>query len=93
MSVDLWKTIAVWLTKLAEEIDAPFRMKFALLTTADAPDKSAASLLRMRDRDEVAADKLLWSRQKLRETSQQRRRARPTQPCQSMSGLAYCDQS
>src|SRR5260221_7860116 len=37
-SVDLWKTIAVWLSKLAEEIDAPFRMKFALLTTADAPD-------------------------------------------------------
>ena len=60
-SVDLWKTIAVWLSKLAEDIDAPFRMKFALLTTANAPDGSAASLLRIRDRDEVAADKALMA--------------------------------
>jgi hypothetical protein len=58
-SVDLWKTIAVWLSILAEDIDAPFRMRFALLTTANAPNKSAASLLRMRDRDEVGDDKLL----------------------------------
>src|SRR5215471_13748287 len=30
-SVDLWKTIAVWLDKLAEDVEAPFRMKFVLL--------------------------------------------------------------
>src|SRR5207253_8752309 len=60
-SVDLWKTIAVWLSKLAEDDEAPFRMKFVLLTTADAPDKSAASRLRMRDRDAEAADKLLMA--------------------------------
>lgn len=58
-SVDLWKTIAVWLDKLAQNIEAPFRMRFVLLTTAHAPDKSAAALLRMRDRDEATADKLL----------------------------------
>jgi hypothetical protein len=58
-SVDLWKTIAVWLAKLAKDIEAPFRMRFVLLSTANAPDKSAASLLRMRGRDEQAADKLL----------------------------------
>lgn len=58
-SVDLWKTIAVWLSKLAEDIEAPFRTKFGLLTTACAPDKSAAALLRIRDRDEVGADKQL----------------------------------
>lgn len=58
-SVDLWKTMAVWLAKLAEDIEAPFRMKFVLLTTAAAPDGSAASLLRMRDRHEENADKLL----------------------------------
>lgn len=60
-SIDLWKSIAVWLTVLAEDIEAPFRMKFILLTTAKAPDKSAASVLRMRDRDEQAADKLLMT--------------------------------
>jgi hypothetical protein len=38
-SVDLWKTISVWVSNLAEDIDAPFRMRFALLTTAAAPDK------------------------------------------------------
>ena len=42
-SVDLWKAIAIWLDKLEEDIEAPFRMKFMLLTTALAPDKSAAS--------------------------------------------------
>lgn len=58
-SVDFWKTITVWLDKLAEDIEAPFRMKFVLLTTSDAPEKSAASMLRVRERDEAAADKLL----------------------------------
>jgi len=60
-SIDLWRTIAIWLSKLAEDVEAPFRMKFVLLTTADAPDKSAASRLRMRDRDAEAADKLLMA--------------------------------
>ena len=58
-SVDLWKSIAIWLGKLEEDIEAPFRMKFMLLTTAHAPDKSAASMLRMRDRDVEAADNIL----------------------------------
>jgi hypothetical protein len=58
-SVDFWKSIAIWLDKLEEDIEAPFRTNFMLLTTAHAPDKSAASMLRMRDRDAEAADKLL----------------------------------
>lgn len=61
MSLDLWKTIAVWLQKLAQDAEAPFRMQFVLLTTAHAPDKSAAALLRMRDRDEAAGDTLLMA--------------------------------
>jgi len=64
-SVDLWKSIAIWLDKLEEDIEAPFRMKFMLLTTALAPDKSAASLLRMRDRDAEGADKLLLAAAKI----------------------------
>ncbi len=60
-SVDLWKTMAIWLKRVAEDIEAPFRTKFVLMTTANAPDNSAAALLRMRDRDEVAADKLLMA--------------------------------
>lgn len=58
-SLDLWKTIAIWLKWVAEDIEAPFRTKFVLMTTARASDRSAASLLRMRGRDEQAADKLL----------------------------------
>jgi hypothetical protein len=58
-SVDLWKSIAIWLDRVAEDIEAPFRMKFMLLTTAHAPDKSAVSMLRVRDRDVEAADKIL----------------------------------
>ena len=60
-SVDLWKTITVWLDKLAQDVDAPFRMKFAILTTASAPESSASSLLRMRERNEENADKLLMA--------------------------------
>jgi hypothetical protein len=76
-SVDLWKTISVWNSKLAEDIEAPFRMRFALLTTAAAPDKSAAALLRMRDRNEVAADKLLLAAAKSSEnkTTEKARKA------------------
>lgn len=66
-SVDLWKTMAIWLKRVAEDIEAPFRTKFVLLTTANAPDKSAASLLRMRDRDEAAADKALMAAAKASE--------------------------
>jgi len=60
-SVDLWKTIGIWVKRVAEDIEAPFRMKFILLTTANAPEKSAASFLRMRERDEASADKLLMA--------------------------------
>lgn len=58
-SADLWKTLLIWCKRVAQEIDAPFRMRFVLLTTGAAPDGSAASFLRMRDRDEVEADKKL----------------------------------
>jgi hypothetical protein len=58
-SVDLWRTIGIWLARVIEDSEAPFRIKFVLLTTAHAPDKSAACFLRMRDRDEEAANKLL----------------------------------
>src|SRR3954470_4386170 len=30
-SVDLWKTIGIWLKRVAEDIEAPFRTKFVLL--------------------------------------------------------------
>lgn len=58
-SVDLWKTMGIWLTRVAEDFEAPFRTSFILVTTAHAPDGSAASTLRVRDRNEEAADKLL----------------------------------
>ena len=58
-STDLWKTLLIWSKRVAHDIDAPFRTRFTLLTTGAAPDGSAASFLRMRDRDEGEADKKL----------------------------------
>jgi hypothetical protein len=58
-SADLWKTLSIWMKRIAENIEAPFRTRFVLLTTGSAPDGSAASLMRMRDRNEKDADKRL----------------------------------
>ena len=37
-STDLWKTLLIWSMRVAKDIDAPFRMRFILLTTGAAPD-------------------------------------------------------
>jgi hypothetical protein len=58
-STDLWKTLLIWATRVAADLEAPFRTKFILLTTSIATNGSAASFLRMRDRNEVEADKIL----------------------------------
>lgn len=58
-SVDLWKTIGIWLARVADDIEAPFRTRFILVTTAPASSGSAASFLRVRDRNEEAANELL----------------------------------
>jgi hypothetical protein len=58
-SADLWKTLSIWMKRIAENIEAPFRTRFVLLTTGSAPDGSAASLMRMRERNEKDADKRL----------------------------------
>lgn len=58
-SVDLWKTIGIWLARVADDIETPFRTKFILVTTAQASSGSAASFLRVLDRNEEAANKLL----------------------------------
>jgi hypothetical protein len=58
-SVDLWRTLFIWSKRVARDIEAPFRCKFVLLTTATAPNESAAAFLRMRDRNEDEADNRL----------------------------------
>jgi hypothetical protein len=58
-SVDLWKTLHIWTKLSATNADAPFRIRFVLLTTSDAPQGSAAAYLRARDRDESKADAAL----------------------------------
>jgi hypothetical protein len=60
-SVDLWKTMHIWTKLVAKDVQAPFRMRFVLLTTGAAPEGSAAALLRARDRNEVEADKRLMT--------------------------------
>lgn len=45
-SVDLWKTIRVWAQTTKADPSLPSRTRFALITTAKAPEGSAASLLR-----------------------------------------------
>src|SRR5262249_2871036 len=44
---------------VAQDVDAPFRTRFVLVTTGSAPEASAASFLRMRDRDVAEADRKL----------------------------------
>lgn len=58
-SPDLWKTILIWSKRVINDVEVPFRVRFVLLTTAMAPAGSGASYLRMRERDEVEADKRL----------------------------------
>jgi hypothetical protein len=58
-SIDLWKTLLIWSKRAAADVDSLFRVRFVLLTTALAPDGSAASFMRVHDRDEAKADALL----------------------------------
>ncbi len=45
-SVDLWKTLRVWAEATKADPSIPSRTRLALITTATAPEGSAASLLR-----------------------------------------------
>ena len=63
-SVDLWKTLRVWAQAVKADPSLPGRTRFALITTAKAPDGSAAALLRpagsgFANRDPETAEALL----------------------------------
>ena len=58
-SSDLWKTLSIWSKRVTIDLDACFRTRFTLLTTAAAPPGSAASFLGSSDRNEQEADNLL----------------------------------
>lgn len=58
-SVDLWKTLDIWMDVLAQDADAPFRTRFVIVTTGAAPDGHATALLRARERNESLADEIL----------------------------------
>jgi len=60
-SVDFWKTMGIWAGLVAKDPETPFRARLMLLTTGEAPAGSAASFLRVRDRDEDKAHSLLLS--------------------------------
>jgi hypothetical protein len=45
-SADLWKTLRVWSNLVAEDPSLPSRIRLVLVTTGNAPDNQAASLLR-----------------------------------------------
>ena len=63
-SVDLWKTLRVWAQAVKDDPSLPGRTRFALITTAKAPDGTAAALLRAagtgsKTRDPEKAEALL----------------------------------
>ncbi len=58
-STDLWKTLRIWAERVSEDITSPFKTRFVLMTTGTAPEGSAASYLRARERDEAKAHELL----------------------------------
>ncbi len=45
-STDLWKTLKVWIDAIASNSVMPENTKFLIITTASAPDNSAASYLK-----------------------------------------------
>src|ERR1700733_1730956 len=59
-SPDIWGTLFIWMKRVAEDIEEPFRTKFVLFTTAVAPQHSAAAHLRPNSRNEAEADKQLF---------------------------------
>ena len=59
LSVDLWKTIRIWSEQIADDPQLPFERRFSILTTATAPEGSAAKLLRAtRPRNDAEAEAL-----------------------------------
>lgn len=58
-STDLWNTLLIWTKATKADVETPFRTKFILLTTGQAPGDSAASILRASSRDEKRADEIL----------------------------------
>ncbi len=56
---DLWKTIGIWATEIASDPSKLDTQRLLLVTTAEAPAGSAASLLRANSKDEAAARTLL----------------------------------
>lgn len=58
-SIDLWKTLRIWAEQTAQDSQLPFRLSLVLITTGEAPERSAASFLRARDRDEAKAHEIL----------------------------------
>ena len=65
-SVDLWKTLRVWAEAVSDGPSLPRRTRFVLITTAKAPDGTAAAHLRPAGagptaRDPEVADQLLMT--------------------------------
>jgi len=54
-SIDLWKTLRIWSTRVKDGSIDPERELFSLVTTARAPEKSAAAHLRSAGRDTTGA--------------------------------------
>ena len=60
-STDLWKTIRVWSDQFRSGTLDPFSTSLTLLTTSEAPIGSAASYLRLKNRDQEKALEILDS--------------------------------
>jgi hypothetical protein len=56
-SLDLWKTLRIWIKRVSETVETLPRL--VLMTTSSASDGSAASFLRANDRNEQKADAIL----------------------------------
>lgn len=54
-STDIWRTLKVWIDAIEENQGLLTDTNFLIITTANAPEDSAASLLRIKERDENLA--------------------------------------
>ena len=71
-SVDLWKSLAVWMDRLSEDPNGTAKTRLVLVTTNNAGDDSALSMLRQsgckRD-EEAAVESLIFAAQQSKNTA------------------------
>lgn len=58
-TTELWNTFLIWCRRVAEDVDASFRVRLILLTTQTTPMTQPRPFAKWRDGDKIIADRRL----------------------------------